>query len=110
MAEITFQSVTDLVELTPVTLSASDTFILPSSGRAFIQIEGNSKATVSITGEGLPSSVQVSGYGEATFNALTIDVDEDKTFIQPLNKHAELLKGTVTITGGETMTAYLYTI
>ena len=110
MAALTFQQITDVADLTPITLSASDTFTLPTSGRAFMQILGNASGTVTLTGEGVPVDVQVAGYGAATFAALGVTVADATATVQPLNRHAELLKGTVTVTGGESMTAYLYTV
>ena len=110
MAEITFQSITDTSELTPITLEASDTFKLPTTGRAFLLIQGNAAKTLTLTGEGVPVEVPVTGYGKATFNAIELAVDDAKSYLMPLNPKAQLLQGTVTMTGGEALIAYLYTI
>lgn len=110
MAELTFQSIADTAELTPITLEASDTFTLPTTGRAFILIQGNAAKTVTLTGQGVPKEVAVTGFGKATFNAIELAVEDTKSYLMPLNPKAQLLQGTVTMTGGDSLVAYLYTI
>lgn len=71
---------------------------------------GSAAKTVTMTGEGVPVTQVLPGYGSAVFNAVDVAVEDTKNYLKPLNPQAELLKGTVTVTGGDGLTVYLYTI
>lgn len=112
MATLSFTkaSATSATALPTQTLTASDTVTLPTSGVPYIEITSTPGATLIMTGQGMPKTVNVAGYGSAEFENLSITVAADSTVIQPLAPHNQLLSGEITLTGAEGATVKLFTL
>ncbi len=112
MAELTFTAVKQVSGTTlPVqTLTTSDTVTLPTSGTPFIEVSSTTEVTLLMTGQGMPKTQNVTGYGQATFNNLSILVAANTTVLMPLAPHIQLLDGEITLTGAEDATVKLYTL
>lgn len=84
------------------TLTASDTFELPSSGTALAVITNGSggSLTILMTGQDMPKNVDVAGFGSAVFNNLSVTVADGETKVVNLSLAKNILTGTVTVTGG----------
>ncbi len=112
MAELSFTSAraTEAVAIEKYTLTASDTFVIPESGDPYIILENATGGSITavFTGAGLPITKAFGGYGNATFNNLTVTVADGASRIVYLSSFKNLLQGTVEL-AGENLTALLFT-
>lgn len=103
------KQVTDSSEFT---LTASDTFELPSSGSGIGVITNSSGGSLTIlfTGSDMPKTATVAGYGEAVFNNLSVTIADGETKVINFELARYILTGTVTVTGGTAAKMSLTTV
>lgn len=114
MAALTFtdsryKQVTNSAEFT---LTASDTFELPSSGIGIGVVTNSSGGSLTIvfTGADMPKTAEVAGFGDAVFNNLSVTVADGETKVLNFELARYILMGTVTVTGGTAAKMSLTTV
>ena len=95
--------------VTPITLTASDTLTFrnsPQQRLVLVNTTGSSN-TVTLDGDGA-AIIPVDGFGPVDpTNGLALTIANNAVRALSLNTRGEYLKGTITITGGTGVTAYL---
>ena len=111
MATLTFTAIKNFnpVEVEKLTLTADDKLTLPQ-GIPFIILENPTGGSVDavFTGQGAPITKDFAGYGQATFENLTVTVDANTSKAVYLTSFQNMLQGEVTLTA-DGLLAYVFT-